>query len=79
MVQKLRAGKKGTTLLALLIAVLTVVYLLVTSALAQPENGTAVDSKISYTRDVLSYGDVWAFDYDNADSPYNKPEKETQK
>ena len=79
MVQKLRASKKGTALLALLIAVLTVVYLLVTSALAQPENGTAVDSKISYTRDVLSYGDVWAFDYDNVDSPYNKPEKETQK
>ena len=63
MVQKLRASKKGTALLALLIAVLTVVYLLVTSALAQEDNGTAKDSGKVYNRDYLSYGDIWAFDY----------------
>ena len=61
MVKNRRANK--SVILAAAIVALTATYLLVTGAMAQAEKGVAKDSGVEYTRDRLSYGDIWAFDY----------------
>lgn len=54
-------SKLNKKLVGILAVVLTVLYLLVTTAFAQDQNKTA-GTGITYNKDYLSYGDIWAFD-----------------
>lgn len=73
--------RKSKLLSAILIVMLTASYLLVTSAYAQEathkSSFTPSGAELTYKRDALSYGDLWAFDaatydascYGGPDSP----------
>lgn len=65
MTEKRNLSKKGAVLVAMLVVVITAAFLLISGALAkQTDTGTASSTGITYTKDRLSYGDIWAFDYD---------------
>ena len=63
MTEKRNLSKKGAVLVAMLVVVITAAFLLISGALAkQTDTGTASGTGVVYTKDRLSYGDIWAFD-----------------
>lgn len=72
MKDKLQSKLNKKTLVGVGIILLTALYLLITTVLAQDEKKTA-GTGIEYHPDYLSYGDVWAFDSDaHGESNYGK-------
>ena len=78
MTEKRNLSKKGAVLVAMLVVVITAAFLLISGALAkQTDTGTASGTGVTYTKDRLSYGDIWAFDYDAENSLYKTQESKT--
>jgi len=69
--------KKKQRLTGVLLVALTMVYLLVSVAIAQKSSFTAEKSKITYHPDHLSWGDVWQFGLTEYEASYYKDQNST--